>query len=560
MKRKNDGACLCLCKRKEVWAFWLMVIVSTLTTWYVTGNLLDSDASSEMVLAKHWLETGRILSRDWFYGSELRIVHMQLVFAPLMLIFHDWHVVRFLGTMILQGIYLLSFAFLTRQARLDRKYFYLGGVFLLLPVSVSYGRIVLYHCHYMPNMILSFLMIGLMLGFTREVDWKAPGTYIRLGCLAALSFLGGLNSVRQLMITHAPILMGIVLLCLMEDRHTQTADQAALLRGTNLQALLCGLFAAACSYVGFKCNGAIVKSGVMSMADWGGTRIDLLEGGRLDDLFYSFFHQFGFRDDIPLLSLNGILSCGALVAGVYLLWIAGKRLWEYRKGCDMADALIHIYFLLYAATMLLILLLLSGESGTAYYYPLYLSLCYPWAVPLLVANLRETVKSGHPLHVRRLFSWITMFVLIISGLVNLTFFNGKDWFPQKYEGLTFQKKDQVAYLSDYVDYLQENGYDVGYAIHWECNIVTEMTDGAIPMINVFCDPQGQGNLSYYDCLTTLWIREAPAQKPFLLLDNAFRSAFEQSDSYQYCKLVRDDVAYSLYDITDIDAFIALLYA
>lgn len=42
--------------------FVFAVIFTILTTWHMSGTLLDSDASSELVLAEHLAETGRILS------------------------------------------------------------------------------------------------------------------------------------------------------------------------------------------------------------------------------------------------------------------------------------------------------------------------------------------------------------------------------------------------------------------------------------------------------------------------------------------------------------------
>lgn len=159
--------------------FWLTFAVSIVTTWYVAGHYLDSDASSEMVLAQHWIDTGNILSNDWIYGSEIRLLHMQLIYAPLLLIFDSWQTVRFLGAVIMQGIYLASYGYLLRQAGLGKKQFYLGGTLLLLPVSVVYGRFILYHNHYLPNITISFFLVGMVLGFAREESPRALSFWLR---------------------------------------------------------------------------------------------------------------------------------------------------------------------------------------------------------------------------------------------------------------------------------------------------------------------------------------------------------------------------------------------
>ena len=101
--------------------FLLSALASAAITWYISGNLLDADASSELVLAKHLADTRQLLSRDWVYSTELRVFQMQLVFAPLMLFLDSWRLVRFLGTMILQNLYVLSFVYMARKAGFRRQ-------------------------------------------------------------------------------------------------------------------------------------------------------------------------------------------------------------------------------------------------------------------------------------------------------------------------------------------------------------------------------------------------------------------------------------------------------
>lgn len=127
MRQLQTGSTRQWSKRLPEIIFCLTVIINIVTTWYVVGHYLDSDASSEMVLAQHWIDTGNILSDDWIYGSEIRLFHMQLIYAPLLLIFDSWQTVRFWGAIIMQGIYLASYGYLLRQAGLGKKQFYLGG-------------------------------------------------------------------------------------------------------------------------------------------------------------------------------------------------------------------------------------------------------------------------------------------------------------------------------------------------------------------------------------------------------------------------------------------------
>ena len=99
-----------VCRKKGVseWillgVFLCALVLSSFTLYSTSEHLLDSDACAEMVLAHHLHENGGFLSRDWFYSTEIRAVYTQLIFAPLFSLFQDWHMVRFVGTMILHAV------------------------------------------------------------------------------------------------------------------------------------------------------------------------------------------------------------------------------------------------------------------------------------------------------------------------------------------------------------------------------------------------------------------------------------------------------------------------
>ena len=116
--------------------FLLSAVLSVITTYYVSSHYIDSDTSSELILASHWIETGNIFSADWLYGSELRLFHVQLIYVPLMLLFEDWLTVRFLGALIMQIIYIASFGCLVYAAGKGKRFFFLGAALLLLTAFV----------------------------------------------------------------------------------------------------------------------------------------------------------------------------------------------------------------------------------------------------------------------------------------------------------------------------------------------------------------------------------------------------------------------------------------
>ena len=191
--------------------FALCGLMSLYLTYKTAGNLLDSDASSELVLARLLADTNQILSRDWFYSTELRVLNTQLIYMPLFKIFSDWKLVRFFGALLLQAILVLSYYFLSRQAGFSRNVFFLTGGLLLLPASTPYARIVLLHSYYVPHIAIGFFLLGLLLGFGNSEKKKGLRiAYLVLFLL--LSLLSGLGGVRQLLVTFLPLLAAAFLL------------------------------------------------------------------------------------------------------------------------------------------------------------------------------------------------------------------------------------------------------------------------------------------------------------------------------------------------------------
>ena len=49
-------------------------------------NLIDSDMSAEMILSKILLEEKSLISKSWYYSSEIRVFYIQLLYT-----FFSWN-------------------------------------------------------------------------------------------------------------------------------------------------------------------------------------------------------------------------------------------------------------------------------------------------------------------------------------------------------------------------------------------------------------------------------------------------------------------------------------
>ncbi len=184
--------------------------VSNLIYYYRNGiDLINSDSSSEMILAKLLNTTGDfVITKDWFYSSELRVLNTQLIYQIGLGVFpDDWHLARFLAIAIFLVIILLALLYLVKAFHLGDEGLLVMSM-LMFPFGNWYAWNVLYASFYVPHLVISMVSLSLLM-HAAEL-WEGERASKIRGCicaviLTALAFISGLGGVRQLMICYAPL-------------------------------------------------------------------------------------------------------------------------------------------------------------------------------------------------------------------------------------------------------------------------------------------------------------------------------------------------------------------
>lgn len=533
--KRNRMAWLCLL------VFAAVALMSAAATFAASGTLLDGDASAELVLAEHLSRTNRILSEDWFYSTELRVVNTQLVFALLFKFFDSWRLVRFAGAMLLQGIYILSYAYFARQAGVKRQAFWLSAAGLLLPVSISYGRIALYHSYYIPHLTLGFLMAGLLICVDSRVGrdgWKAPSA-VRALLMMALSLLSGLGGIRQAFHTQIPLLAAVLLYWLKLDREAEERGGAgcfALVRRP------LALAVGACAFfgIGFLINHFVLAQRYQVMS-FEGVSMKVLDFSALDDLVYGFFHLFGYRKGAEALSLMGVLSLCSIPAGGYSLYLGATALVRRIRGEGLGEFVAEVFFPISLAVMLCVFLF----SSMQFEFIRYLIPAAVWVAPMMAVRWR-TAQPGR-IYARNVLCLCVVALMCASGLGNVKYVMSERRGGQIYEGLTgaYTNANLVRSMSGAVNFLEESGYTHGYIGGGGSNLVAEMTDGRVRMVSFSMDG-ARTRMGYYDWLTLREYREVAPEEDVILLTNAQAELFaglEVSEGFEtvyedkHCKVL-----------------------
>lgn len=519
--------------------FALSIVLTVFVTWQTAQSCLDGDASSELVLAQHLNETGRILSSDWYYSTELRVLNTQLVFAPLFSLFSDWTMVRFTGALILQATLVLSFFYLCRQAKLSWGARFLGGALLLLPVSVGYGRIVLYHNYYMPHITISFLITALFMSVIRCRKAGHRSACIRLFALCALSFGSGLGGVRQGMITHIPILLLLFVLFFQESmKRPLFASLKDHWRGIAVS--LCAFFA---FLTGYAVNARFLSSRFF-FRSYNDLTLRLIDPGKLSDVLFGCLHAFGFRQDIPVLSISGILSLTAVFSFSFCV-VRGALLLS-----DDQHSPAHRFLGLLFPCAMLVMLSVFLLIDSAWHYLLYFLPVTVWSVVLLAMLYDQMPSQAIQFKTTHVLALLTAICLTANGLVNAAFFasTGK-LFSQPYTGVGSSDILLAGKLEKPVEFLLENDYELGYAEFWYANTVTEISDGAISAINLIFNHYNRP-LVIHEWLMLESTLKMQTDKVFLLLSHQDDRLYQLVPMDEKGEKVYDDGEFVIYHFDD----------
>lgn len=540
------------------------VIVSARTTWIVSETLFDSDTSSELILGEKLAREGGIMSPTWNYSTELQVIDCQIVYKLLFLVCSDWTLVRFWGAMLMQLMMLGAFAFLARQARIPFNRFCLAGAVMLLPFSVPYGRIVLYHNYYSFHMIMANLTVGLYFASLRRLEGEKPlkrwQFWICAAGLGLISFAAGLEGVRQMMVCTVPLLATALLSAMVGERGARPEEQNRLRPA--LPALLLALGTLAFSGLGYLVN--THAFGDYRFTDYSGQYVAYNGVVYLDQILRNFLSTIGYHEQTDLFTLHGILGMTGL-----LIWLVAVLLGLHtlRHTQDRYARFLNLFMLMTHLVMVCVFLFLAldGFRMDLYFLPVTF-----WILPALAtADLRPEGGAeqapGQPffpsclwagdakLSVHSLISLTVLGMFLANGLYYTAFFRNPSEYGStiEYSGLNFNDTANVRGMTPIAEYLKENGYTLVYASYWDGAVITELTDGQVKSVPVQ-EGRRKHPITYYDWLSDLSLRDpafAAEQKAAILANYDLTTALEDENKLGAVE-IESFGGYTLFDLPD----------
>ncbi len=444
--------------------------------WNHVDYLIDSDMSSEMVLARLLAEENKLITPNWYYSTEIKILSTQLIYSFFFRIFHDWTIIRVLSCIVSYVILLISYYYLLRQMKYE-KLFAISAIFFFMPLSDGYFVQVLLDLIYLPFIIISFLVVGMIFHYANA---SKNMKFFLLGASAILALFVGMGGARMVVVLYLPILAATILKALLERKSSDY--------------LICAIVSFVVSGIGYLIN-SMVLSELYRFRTWNTIQWHNFSMEGIFNIFFGTLRIFGWSYGQIKTPVASGFSC--VLLGVMGLCVLGNIFIKWKKPDTewlLSSYIVFtfsIFFGMYTFTDML-------------YADRYAISVVAFALPVITISIHE-VKWNRYLK-------LLLGTILIGGTLISSIF--------RYE--RYGKLDKTAEFRQIADYLVEKQeISEGYATYWNANVLTELSDG---FIDVYAWEQNVDDLFDVNDMNP-WLQEVdhevskPGSRIFLLFSN-----------------------------------------
>ena len=528
---------------KKIWKSYLAYLImggSFMLLFVINfkwpNHWLDSDMAAEMISSKLFAEEGSFLfSKNWCYSTEFRMLYTQLFMSPLFTFITSWKVIRLITNIICYILMIASYFFMLSKFKVSSFLKVMSAVILLLPFSETMMTHMQMGNTYMMHVILIFTAMGL---FMQLVDWnenskKRNAIFLLLYIL--LMILCGVTGIRYFLALMLPLLLATILLVLRQPqwqvlrREISKTNWIALFKTKAFGYVIIALEGAAAMLAGYGINLLYISRQYSFQTYESINFISIYQGilgQRLEDSFGSLMMLLGYIPDRAVLSLRGIATMAAfLLLGIFI-YITMKCI----KTCVLEY---RFFVMLFLSAMVINTLIFVFTNSTL--VPRYYITVFIFVLPVLIIYFQEE---------KRPLDKILVAALLVAALALGT---GKTV-------VSYITNDKNENRYGAVAFLQEEGYEFGYATYWNGNITTELSNGDIEVANI-------GDPEYMDFFEWSSKKEYYENndyqgKVFLLLTVEQAVTHEDTTALQNGNLVYEDSWYKVYTYDSIEAFLS----
>ena len=493
------------------------------------NNTLSSDESSEVLLGSILAEENSILSRNWHYSTELRVLSPNIIYSFFFHFTDSWHMVRVLSSASMYIILLIVYWSLSRVCHFS-KFFPLTAAVFFIPFSYDYYQFTLMGGQYFPVIVITLFTLVIAECYLKISGWKAKTLLIFSFLFAIIVGLGGQ---RQLFFTYIPLFAASAIMLLPCFRKQRSGKW-----------FIFSVVSLAGSVIGWMINIKILAR-IYSFDTWSSVSYVEFSSERftsiIDGIIISFGRTFGYTTGklfSDSLLNNVVCACWIFVTVISIWYAVRNRLKispEYAR-ITAFTAFAYIFFIVFYSLT------------SMYYNPRYnISIvCLSFPLAALFAgqvNWKKTISTG-----------------ILAGLVLLTAFRGLNYYVKRWN------YDPNVELRRIAKVLVSEGYENGYATFWFANILTEFSNGTLDVWNLIDGTHDIGVTLVTDIDQTYkWLQKVshdtthPVGKTFLLFTAGEKVNNNWSEQLKIADIIYSSDNFVIYGFEDYEHLIDTLY-
>ena len=539
--------CTRMLKKYGHWMFLgLMILITIYMDVYVARHILDSDTSEDVYHGWIIAQQNNPFTRDVYFSTELRLLDIASVFGLFFKFAEDWTLVRILGSVAMQAWYVLSFAYLCRQAGVSLRNTVFAAGLLLSPFSTPYARVVLYHLYYILYTANAFWLLGLTLRVFRVWQSEKRLAAVPAALLAALWAFVGMNGIRHMMILGIPLLMYVGVRCLqvLNEHHWEPGlglRRQSFWKTDAMRMLGVVAVSFVCFAVGFVISQVwlLPHFGVMDMSDT--IYRPNAPASRYLEIFHGWLIASGVRNSsLPLVGIRGLSLAAALFGFACPLYLSYRALKEKQLAPD--NLLMSMLFSSFMTTTLIFLF-----DSTARIFEQYYVLVCVWAIPALAVEMQRCQKPSAST-AKRLLALAACACLVVQGAYTTLYVRADKDGMDKWECLYFDRFTAMDEVRDCIDFMQENNYTHAMTDYWYANVMMEMTDGELTVAPMLVNYQETPALSLQEWGTSrsAFAKENLPPKMLVFFERAKAAEFEKN--YPQVPLVHEGWIFNGYEI------------
>lgn len=426
-------------------------------------NLMHSDTTAEVILSKLLSDENRLISKNWFYSTEIRIVYSHLLMMPLFKIFDSYRLVKFISVFIFYGLMLFSYVFVCKRFEIKKQWYLVGLALFFSPLSNEYLDMMFIGCFYSSQTICTYVVLGVVVAwFLRDKTGTKPAEHRFLFSFIAahiFAFVLGLSGLRYLASLFLPMMLAVMWILFTEEKDLL---KEKLLSNRWFVNLLYTLSMLGCAGLGFLVNKFYLATHYSFDTTSQVVFVELADvADRVLTSFRLMIEFFGYYP-VEVVSGRGMVNALKMVLFLFFVGVIVYLFIHRKDKLNRIQRFLLYYFIMVFFINWYMLIFTDVLMQYRYWIPVYI------IGVMLVAVFFQVFTPQ--------ITWQREVYALFVAVATLSSLYGELWQDAKY--------NDCEKRYGYMEFLEENEYTFGYATFWNASVTEYLADGKIEVGNL----------------------------------------------------------------------------